>query len=286
MNGLPYYKAYPRDFIEGTIGMPFEVKCAYRVVLDLIYMQGGNLPDDARYISGLLGCSVRKWNSIREALVSSGKLEVSGEFLTNYRAVSELETLAKVQDKQAENARGPRKIKDLEKPPQNHTEPEPEPIAATQHRAAGAIDYRKLTDQLLEAAGISDFREERNPKLLHVGPIVGLIQAGYSLRDDILPYIRAKAAAGFRPRSWGYYVEGIKDDAKHRLGIASEAKPDPKAALASWPDSKWQTVLEFARERREWSSQTYGPPPFADGCLVPKHLLSDADRQFGARRAA
>ncbi len=22
MNGLPYYKAYPRDFIEGTVGMP------------------------------------------------------------------------------------------------------------------------------------------------------------------------------------------------------------------------------------------------------------------------
>ncbi|MFK5283859.1 DUF1376 domain-containing protein, partial [Lacticaseibacillus paracasei] len=56
MNGLPYYKAYPRDFIEGTIGMPFELKGAYRLLLDLIYMQGGRLPDDAKYISGLLGC--------------------------------------------------------------------------------------------------------------------------------------------------------------------------------------------------------------------------------------
>lgn len=81
MNGLPYYKAYPRDFIEGTIGMPFEIKCAYRVVLDLIYMQGGELPDDARYISGLLGCSVRKWKSIRSALIQAGKIHVSGEFL-------------------------------------------------------------------------------------------------------------------------------------------------------------------------------------------------------------
>ncbi|MBC8717497.1 hypothetical protein [Ochrobactrum sp. Marseille-Q0166] len=42
-------KPYPRDFIEGTIGMSFELKAAYRLVLDLIYMQGGNLPDDARY---------------------------------------------------------------------------------------------------------------------------------------------------------------------------------------------------------------------------------------------
>ena len=126
MNGLPYYKAYPRDFIEGTIGMPFEVKCAYRVVLDLIYMQGGDLPDDARYIAGLLGCSIRKWKGIREALIEAGKLVVSGEFLTNYRAEKELETLAKLQDKQRENRSRPNKNNDLESPRCDHTEPEPD----------------------------------------------------------------------------------------------------------------------------------------------------------------
>lgn len=124
MNGLPYYKAYPRDFIEGTVGMPFEVKCAYRVVLDLIYMQGGNLPDDPRYISGLLGCSVRKWKSIRTTLIDLGKIAVSGEFLTNYRAVKELETLAKLRDKMAVNASGPRKNKGLQK--QTRVKPEPD----------------------------------------------------------------------------------------------------------------------------------------------------------------
>ncbi|WP_406646904.1 YdaU family protein [Aliisedimentitalea scapharcae] len=127
MNGLPYYKAYPRDFIEGTIGMPFEVKCAYRVVLDLIYMQGGELPDDDRYISGLLGCSIRKWKSIRQTLIDGGKITVSGEFLSNKRAVSELETLSKLQDKKRENASGPRKNNNLAKRQLSHTEPEPEP---------------------------------------------------------------------------------------------------------------------------------------------------------------
>jgi hypothetical protein len=82
MNGLPYYKAYPRDFIEGTVGMSFELKAAYRLVLDLVYMQGGDLPDNSRYIAGLLGCSVRKWNGFRDELLSLGKIRVSGEFLT------------------------------------------------------------------------------------------------------------------------------------------------------------------------------------------------------------
>lgn len=127
MNGLPYYKAYPRDFIEGTVGMPFELKGAYRIVLDLIYMQGGRLPDDARYISGLLGCSMKKWNGIRDALVATGKLTVSGEFLTNDRADKEVETLRKLQDKQRENRSRPNKIKEIQSPRCDHTEPESEP---------------------------------------------------------------------------------------------------------------------------------------------------------------
>jgi uncharacterized protein YdaU (DUF1376 family) len=126
MNGLPYYKAYPRDFVEGTIGMPFEVKCAYRVVIDLIYMQGGHLPDDDRYISGHLGCSIRKWKSIRSDLIESGKIVVLGEFLTNKRADKELETLAKLQEKQRENRSRPNKNKDLQSPRSDHTEPEPD----------------------------------------------------------------------------------------------------------------------------------------------------------------
>ena len=126
MNGLPYYKAYPRDFIEGTIGMPFEVKGAYRLVLDLIYMQGGSLPDDARYISGLLGCTIRKWKALRDELISMGKLEINGEFLSNKRAVLELKTLSKLQETQRENRSKPNKNNAFCKPRSNHTEPEPD----------------------------------------------------------------------------------------------------------------------------------------------------------------
>ena len=126
MNGLPYYKAYPRDFIEGTISMDFETKCAYRVVLDLIYMQAGNLPDDARYIAGLLGCSVRKWTNLREKLIDTGKIFVRGEFLANYRADNELIILAKLQDKQRENRSRPNKNNDLGSRRFDQPEPEPE----------------------------------------------------------------------------------------------------------------------------------------------------------------
>ena len=130
MNGLPYYKAYPRDFMEGTIGMPFELKGAYRLTLDLIYMQGGNLPDDARYISGLLGCSVRAWNGYREKLISAGKLIAENGIISNFRASLEVDNLKMMRDKQRENGSKPKTNKGLTEataqPRLNHTEPEPE----------------------------------------------------------------------------------------------------------------------------------------------------------------
>jgi uncharacterized protein YdaU (DUF1376 family) len=125
MNGLPYYKAYPRDFLEGTIGMTFELKGAYRLLLDLIYMQGGALPDDPRYISGLLGCSVRAWNRYRNDLLLMGKIRVVGDVLRNFRADKELETLSSFAERQRENRSRPNKNKDLQTPRCDHTEPEP-----------------------------------------------------------------------------------------------------------------------------------------------------------------
>lgn len=129
MNGLPYYKAFPRDFIEGTIGMPGEMKCAYRLLLDLIYIQGGDLPDDPHYIGGNLGYSTRKWRKIRQFLIDAGKIEIKGEFITNPRVALEVEKTAKYQRAQSQNASSDRnKNKGEEKPkaPKPKT-PKPDP---------------------------------------------------------------------------------------------------------------------------------------------------------------
>ena len=62
---LPYYPRYTKNFLDATSGWPLELKGAYSILLDLIYYHGDKLPDDARFIAGNLGCSVRKWNQIR-----------------------------------------------------------------------------------------------------------------------------------------------------------------------------------------------------------------------------
>lgn len=126
MNGLPYYKRYPRDFIEGTLNLPFEIKAGYGLLLDLIYMQGGELPDDNRYISGQLNVSVRKWKNIRNTLISLGKITARDGFIRNERAINELEMLRSFQHNQSEKASKPRKFKGLRQPKPNHTEPDTE----------------------------------------------------------------------------------------------------------------------------------------------------------------
>lgn len=123
---LPYYKRFPRDFLEGTIGLSFETKGAYAIVLDLIYMRDGRLPDDARYIAGQLGCSVRKWTAILSELVAAGKLQVLDGIISNFRADYLTEESRKYQDKQAQIAGNPRKNKPLRQPQASQSEPEPD----------------------------------------------------------------------------------------------------------------------------------------------------------------
>jgi uncharacterized protein YdaU (DUF1376 family) len=103
VSARPWYRRFPDNFIAGTVGLSLEEKGAYSLILDLIYVRGGPLPDEPRYIAGVCGCSVRKWTAIRQRLVELGKIEVIDGFLTNHRAEIELENAAKVAREHAEN---------------------------------------------------------------------------------------------------------------------------------------------------------------------------------------
>lgn len=255
MNGLPYYKAYPRDFVEGTAGMRFELKGAYRLVIDLIYMQGGKLPDDPRYISGLLGCSVKKWNGLRNELLGLGKISAIDNSLTNFRAITELEILTKYQDKQSENASKPRKNKNLQQPNVSHTEPEPDTYKKEQQLGARMHVY----DELIEAAS-SRGRCHQN-MAMGITPITDLIEKGYSLESDILPVIREKASPSIR--SWSYFVAVIIQRQADKQAVPS--KPKPKQV-------NWSERVSAFYDDGIWA-MGWGPRPGDPGCGAPSELI-------------
>ena len=119
-----WYKRCGADFIHGTMSLSLEEKGAYSLCLDLIYDRGGPIPDDARWLSGVCGVSIRKWNALRDRLLSTGKIYVSNGLLSNARADLELvstelqrrnqvESGAKGGRKRAENAASANENSDL-----------------------------------------------------------------------------------------------------------------------------------------------------------------------------
>lgn len=99
----PWYRRFPDNFIAGTVGLTLEEKGAFSLLLDLIYVRGGPVPDEPRYIAGVCNCSVRKWNAIRQRLLELGKIVVVDGCLMNSRAEKELENAAKTAEELAEN---------------------------------------------------------------------------------------------------------------------------------------------------------------------------------------
>ena len=119
-----WYKRCGADFIHGTMSLTLEEKGAYSLCLDLIYDRGGPIPDDARWLSGVCGVSIRKWTALRETLVNDKKLYVKYGMISNARADFEIvsaelssrklrESGAKGGRKRAENASQPPENNDL-----------------------------------------------------------------------------------------------------------------------------------------------------------------------------
>jgi len=155
-----------------------------------------------------------------------------------------------------------------ETPPEADTETEKkEPIAQRIETAAPRDRFDDLLQRLLDAAGISGFREERSTGLVSVGPIIALIERGYSLEADILPVIRDKCRGGFRPRTWGYFTDAIIEAA-----AAKNAIPAKQVA----PDFNWQAAVDlFRADPSNWAAG-WGPKPGEPGCRVPPELLRAA----------
>jgi len=99
----PWYKRYPGDFIAGTALMSLEQKGAYSMILDLIYVRGGPIPDSPQEIARQCGCSTRKWKQIRDDLIGMGKIYENEGHLSNGRADRELPLNEKEAEKLSEN---------------------------------------------------------------------------------------------------------------------------------------------------------------------------------------
>lgn len=165
MGKLNWYKRHALDALEGMANMTLEESGAYSKVLDLIYLNDGNLRDDAAYLCRWLNCDRRVWSRLRARLIELGKLSLADGILVNRRAANEVaKTVAtraasvqlgrqgglKTQqnNRLAQGSAIAKEIEDKKKEKEKEDvgvsdsarEPEPEPIAtASRYRYAGSI---------------------------------------------------------------------------------------------------------------------------------------------------
>jgi len=112
-----YHKRYHSDALAGFMSLTLEERGAYQTLLDMIYDRGGPIPGNDRLLAGYMQCSPRKWSSLRDALVTKGKIRLLDDgSITNDRAERELENALKTSRKHAENGlKGARKKHEAEK---------------------------------------------------------------------------------------------------------------------------------------------------------------------------
>lgn len=92
-HGTEWYKRDPAAYLGGVQGLTAKEHAVYAVILDLIYMHGGAVNNDPRWISGWISdmgaASVR---GAIESLAQRGKLIVSETEIRQKRAESEVKT--------------------------------------------------------------------------------------------------------------------------------------------------------------------------------------------------
>jgi uncharacterized protein YdaU (DUF1376 family) len=91
--GLSWYKRQPAAYLGGVQGLTAKQHAVYSVVLDLIYVHGGYINNDPRWIAGWI--SDMGSSAVRtaiESLIECGKLQLEEGRLTQKRAKTEVKT--------------------------------------------------------------------------------------------------------------------------------------------------------------------------------------------------
>lgn len=228
---LPWHARNHQDALDGMLMLTLEERGAYNTCLDLIYSRQGPIPDDARWLSGWMGVSLRRWATIRASLIVKAKLyevNVNGTpSLMNQRAAIELENAAKRQRNLAEiGAKGGRKSAetrqdanknngqgqaDAQATVKLYTETDTEQPTTSKARAP---DWKAMWREATEAAG--DAADLTRPAMLHVADLRALVEPASGepcTWDEVLTAITLTAARQRAKRkpiaSWSW----VRDDA-------------------------------------------------------------------------
>lgn len=290
--GAVWYKREPRAFLEGVRQMPEREVAVYAVVLDLIYDAGHQTLNDpkhiASYFSDLGAAAVRR--SI-DWLVSAGKLEIDGDFLTNKRAKNEGKTREELRKTRRNSGHlGGVSSANSRSKSNGHN-------GLGEAFASDELPLDKIREEKEEEAKaslsetvVSDRPKPSRKKGVYT-PEFEQAWASYPtdpmmskktafaawVKLDVEDQGRVQAAIpafvaycrknpDYRPVHMNRFITDRRFD-----GLLAEKGGSQTGA----PD--WSKRLAYARQHQRWSTPEWGPMPSLAGCLAPREMIEPGD---------
>lgn len=286
MSDHPWYKRYGADFVHGCLGLTLEQKGAYSLCLDLIYDRRGPIPDDPRWLAGVCGVSVRKWKTLRAALIADGKIVERESGLSNVRAEKEIENALKTARKHAENgAKGGNKSRE-NKPGVNENNDIGQ--AGLKHRARDqklearntTLMTREEVDRVvgsaMAAGGGAMADPAKCPAVLLPSEIFAWLKAGADLEADVLPAIRARAsrASPQSIKSWAYFRDPVMEaKARREAGIETPEISNERTSDKSDNTSRHRSAFADALREFGGGSEPGGDESGPGGECAPMRIV-------------
>lgn len=172
-SGRPWYQRNPADFIMGTRDLTLEERGAYSELIDHLNERDRPLPDDDRFIAGLLCCPVQRWKKIRAVLIEKGKIVLThdGHF-TNERFEREHAARFRTREEAVEHGRAGGLISAAKRAGQTELDLPPHPRAHA--RTESAKSSNKVATKLEESSNLvgtdPELPHQETEQIQHSGP--------------------------------------------------------------------------------------------------------------------
>lgn len=292
---------FPKDALEGMqLLEPWE-ELAYRRILDLLYVSGGEVEDDAVRLARFTKTG-KRWPKIRQSLLDMGKLQARNGALLNPKATEVLKGVEKARNQrsgagkasaarrkvlknnetEATGADPPRQRKANETPTVNQRSQRASEPASQRKLASSAdgdgqtCDPVALGREALRALGCDPDRVEANggtyapvSRWLAEGVTPAEIVAVFQRRTDLAD---KRNPVAYASKLMGDEVAKLRAEERVASGW-HPPNPDQQRAL-------WRARLEGFCRNGVWP-QNIGPDPDSPHCDAPRDLIAEVRSEHG-----
>jgi uncharacterized protein YdaU (DUF1376 family) len=272
---------YPSDALGGMTFLTVPEELAYRRIIDLLYVSGGELPDDDAILAEATR-TFADWPAVRAGLVKKGKIDIADGALTNARCTEILNHVAEKSEKARASgqASGRKRRQILPERLRNERSADVAANGVTNGELSQVVkeSVRETDVSLTAREGFANF-VKAYPKpdaVTAAGPVwARLMKAGIDAVDIMAGLERWKA-------HWRARIDDPKDDfqlkhirsAPRWLEEGGWRDPDPapvvppRAAAKAWPGPAHVRATVVAHAGEDFARSYLDPAGWDGGNIV------------------